>query len=184
MPSPDYSRICLGVSIFSKASSQQAYSRSRSTSPMLWRASTRRSLLRNSFDIAARPSITQRLVRGRKLSSLGPDDESLPWDTTWTQQIDGLESGITRQPGDTAAGIPLRKSAARGVSINKQGQLQVVSRKDARKSCRTALIVTAASINLTAADFIRLVPERLGPKDTFLEGLSTVDRRAKAEADL
>lgn len=58
-----------------------------------------------------------------------------------------------------------------GVSIDKRGQLHVFSREDAEKECRTALILSASSTNLTKADFTRPLRAINPPGGDGIEGV-------------
>jgi len=110
-------------------------------------------------------------LQRRHLSISDPFEETVPWDTSWLESDTQEQShAVTPKTGDVALISTPDASADRGVSIDKRGQLKITSPLRAKIKCRTALILSATSTNLTKADITRVMPEIDRIRGSSIEG--------------
>lgn len=127
---------------------------------MLWRIETRLFLPNTNAWRVIRGFPRTNSLQRRRLSTGDQTEEIAPREASWSAHDPQDESNAWTPDIQDAAHKPSsRVSVGHGVSITKRGQLKVISRPDAEKDYRTALIVSAASTNLTRADFTRLLPD-------------------------
>ncbi len=128
---------------------------------MLWGVQNRRALLSSKLWATISRSASSRLCTQRRLSTINQEEQSPPRGTSWLEEDSQHRDDATQPQAATASSISSPEtSVGRGVEIDKQGQLRVVSRTRAEKPYRTILIIAAASTTLTRADFTRLLPEK------------------------
>lgn len=137
---------------------------------MPWTTLTGRSLLCNRAWSVVHKFRCSGSLQSRYLAANAADDDkeqTAPWDNTWSEYEVGRRSKASPPKSRSISFEPAPKASIdRGVSINKRGQLKVISRVEAEKECHAALILSAASTHLTKDDFTRLVPE----DDRMIEG--------------
>ena len=140
---------------------------------MLWEVLSRRIVLHSKSWSLARDFTDSKLLECRPLATIGPTEQTPLWDPLLSERNTQHRNNAVPPKNDgVVIQSPPKAPTDRGVIINKRGQLQVTSRADAEKECCTALILSAASTNLTKADFIRLVPENDRMREDCIQGPS------------
>lgn len=108
----------------------------------------------------------------RQVATDSPEEPTTPWSTSWL----GPASRRNENNGPPISGDialwHLPEADDNGVFLDRHGQLEVINPAKAKKDCRTALILTAASVNLTKADFMRTLPRNDSTEEHSFEGPS------------
>ena len=129
---------------------------------------TRCFVLRSHITSILRNASTSNLQHRHELTNASKDQSTpwVPWDTSRIESDSELKNiaATLKNENVSRKSVP-GESIDQGVSIDKRGQLKVVSCALAERECRTALILSAASTHLTKTDFTRLLPinDKLGP---------------------
>jgi hypothetical protein len=157
---------------------------------MLWTISRRRLLpLEHSFPRLGKcSSSVVHHIRPLSTHDAGSGELSSPTTTqkitTWTPAIISYDSSLsnydTRRENTEfklprselpPSRTPENNGIDRGVTIDRRGQLSVTSDDIAARECRTALILSRGSRNLSKADFTILLPKTGRADEGGLEGM-------------
>lgn len=133
-----------------------------STGLMLWRAATRCALRRSKLRSVIGECLDSKYLQRRPLlATRSAKEQTDHWDTSWLEEDPWSSSNdIPPKTEDVSTQDAPTWSVSRGVSIDKRGQLKVTSSTDADKEYPAVLVVSAASRNLSRADFTRLLAEK------------------------